>query len=153
MKAAFAAAQQSIHISKIRKESYEPKLRGDDITMKDLMMCIPQLQRAGALWPRVFFTMCRLIQSDPDTEQTDIGTVLELGVNILRMVEGIRSRIHLLVQRKRGADVFQLQVGQDDLPVVFLIFSHHLVWTQLCRYCYTSLDRSRRFVPPSRCFR
>ena len=71
----------------------------------------------GTLWPEAFFALCRLIQSggspalDPaDATATPVHVrVVTSGVNLLRMIIGIRQRVAFLVHKDHRAGLLETQ--------------------------------------------
>jgi hypothetical protein len=73
-------------------------------------------QVVGTLWPEAFFALCRLVQSGGgDMDAVDSSTqplyvrVVTSGVNMLRMIMGIRQRIAFLVHKDHRAGLLEVQ--------------------------------------------
>jgi hypothetical protein len=101
------------HAAELGSGSYQPRLAGDVVTIRDLSACVPRLQRAGSLWPEAFFALCRMAQccgqSDNSTASSGlpgvdsalamarVPSVVLAGVNILQLIMGVRRRVAFLV--------------------------------------------------------
>ncbi len=116
------AAYANINAPALGADTYRPRLRRDAVTVQDIGLCIPRLQVAGSLWPQAFFTLCRLVQSGVALETVSEGEgaaplavprvlsrVVCSGVNILRLIVGIRLRVGFLVHKTQRSGLLEMQ--------------------------------------------
>jgi hypothetical protein len=109
-------AQRAVHLGRLDTATYVPRLKDDDVKVQDLMACIPRLQAAGAKWPDAFFALCRLAQTGGAVEESRqdggpscLGRVLGSGVNILRLIVGIRMRVGFLVHTSQRSSLLEME--------------------------------------------
>ncbi len=115
-------AYASVNAPALGAGKYRPRLRRDAVTIRDIGLCIPRLQVAGSLWPQAFFTLCRLVQSGVALETASEGEgaassaatstvsrVIGCGVNILRLIVGIRMRVGFLVHKTQRSGMLEAQ--------------------------------------------